>query len=105
MPSNIQTLLQSNRINNSEYATLLAYDPLASGVSPTSPRYTDTYFSFPFEPPPQGSQNTDAVTVTINDSDTFSGITTDTQTNTVSLSTAISAAVPLIARAVQFSNL
>jgi hypothetical protein len=96
MPANILTLLQSNKITSSEYPKLLAYDPLANGAAPTSPRYTDMDFSFPFEPPPQPSQNTDAVNFTINNSDTISDLNTITQTDTVGLSMAISAAVPLI---------
>ena len=105
MPANILTVLQSNKITSSEYPKLLAYDPLANGGTPQSanasypplaPRYTDMDFSLPFEPPPQGSQNTDAVNLLINNSDTIGDTTTVTQANTVGLSMAISAAVPLI---------
>ena len=96
MPANVAQVLAAHKITASEYSRLLSYDPLANGGTPPSPRYTDTNFNLPFEPPAPGNTSTPAVTIEIDNSDTVSDTTTITTTNTVGESLSISAAVPLI---------
>jgi hypothetical protein len=96
MPANVAQVLASHKITGSEYSKLLSYDPLANGGTPPSPRYTDTYFNLPFEPPAPGNTSTPAVTIEIDNSDTVSDTTTVSTTDTVGESLSLSAALPLI---------
>jgi hypothetical protein len=79
MPQDVAEALGVSGITTAEYSNILALDPLANGGVPTSPRYTDAYFNFPYEPPKLGNTSTPATTTTLNNSNTYTdGATTST---------------------------
>jgi hypothetical protein len=80
MPADVANTLQAHGVTSADYSKILAFDALANGGAPPSPRYTDAYFNFPYEPPFGANTSTPAVTVELNNTNT-NGWTTTTSTS------------------------
>jgi hypothetical protein len=71
MPANISTALSNAGISTSDYADILARDPLANGANTLDPaRFAPVNTTFPYEPPYTSTDPVPTITTNITDSST-----------------------------------